>query len=291
MQYFTQKDHGQILLRSNHVLNLQGVFNVVVPFVIVAIGLTQGKYRSVQGALIAMLIQHTEVTVFQKLRRSHTTLVYRNVMIGDSMFVAPASLTDYRIACCTSTEMKDLICFITVCCRLGLNCATSATLMNASLNDGRIKHRTEKTTLNVSYLLKSIDAWDDKERRAVLKKFISEVQSFFEKVYPRHKQTTIRFADPITVADAPNPKPTTPPPTPPSALRHSTTVAATPPQNSVASLPRPASAGLAPSHASTNPCKHGAAQSGAITTTMQGTTIQDKIITTRRLKKTRRVGD
>jgi hypothetical protein len=68
------------------------------------------------------------------------------------MFVAPASLTDYRIAHRTSTEMKDLICFITVCCRLGLNRATSATLMNASLNDGCIKHRTEKATLNVSYL-------------------------------------------------------------------------------------------------------------------------------------------
>jgi hypothetical protein len=184
-------------------------------------------------------------------------------MIGDSMFVAPASLTDYCIACRTSTEMKDLICFITVCRHLGLNCATSATLMNASLNDSRIKHCTEKATLNVSYLLKSINARDEKERQGVLKKCISEIQSFFERVYRRHKQTTIRFADPIAVADAPNPKPTTSPPTPSSAQHHSTTVAATPPQTSVGSLPRPASAGPAPSHASMDPRKRGAAQSGA----------------------------
>jgi hypothetical protein len=118
-------------------------------------------------------------------------------MIGNSMFVAPASLTDYRIACCTSTEMKDLICFITVCCHFGLNRATSATLMTASLINSCIQHRTEKATLNVSDLLKSIDAWDEKERQGVLKKCISEVRSFFKKVYCRHKQTTIRFADPI----------------------------------------------------------------------------------------------
>jgi hypothetical protein len=160
-------------------------------------------------------------------------------MIGDGMFMPPANMTDYRIARRTATEMKEIISFITVYRRLGLSRATGATLMIASLNDGRIKHRTNKSTLNVTYLLQSIDAKDEKERRGVLKKCISEMRHFFEKVYHRHKQTTIRFAS--GVADSPSPKTSTPLPTPPSVLWKPQKVAAPSPPQPMAVLPSRAS--------------------------------------------------
>jgi hypothetical protein len=143
-------------------------------------------------------------------------------MIGDCLFAPPDCLTDYRIARRTATEMKEIISFVTAHRRIGLTRATSTTLKIASLNDGRIKNRTNQSTLNVHYLLKSVDAKDEKERRGVLKKCISEMRNFFEKVYRRHKlskQTTISFANPVTTT-TPSPNPPTAMPTPPpSALK------------------------------------------------------------------------
>jgi hypothetical protein len=158
-------------------------------------------------------------------------------LIGDGMFVPPANMTDYRIARRTATELKEIVSFITVYRRLGLSRATGATLMIASLNDGRIKHRTNKSTLNVAYLLQSIDAKDEKERRGVLKKCISEIRNFFEKVYRRHKQTTIRFASGAADSPAPKKHPSNSQP-PPSVLRKPPVVAAPSPPNSTA-VPTP----------------------------------------------------
>jgi hypothetical protein len=182
-------------------------------------------------------------------------------MIGDGMFMPPANMTDYRIARRTATEMKEIISFITAYRRLGLSRATGATLMIASLNDGRIKHRTNKSTLNVAYLLQSIDSKDEKERRGVLKKCISEIRNFFEKVYRRHKQTTIRFA--AGVADSPAPKTSTPSPAPPSVLRRSNSVAAPSPPQPVATPPSRTTATNTGPNSPNNRKRGGPAQSGA----------------------------
>ena len=112
------------------------------------------------------------------------------------MFDPPTPFSDYQIARRLASDLKEIVAFITATRRLTLQRAIAATLLTASLLDGRIRQTTTKATLDVSILLKGMDAQDEKTRQGILKRCTSQIRGFFEKIYRKHK-TGICFKSPV----------------------------------------------------------------------------------------------